>query len=473
LRTKKSSGIGEFYDLIPLIDWCKSVGFDCIQLLPINDSGEDPSPYNAVSSCALDPIYISLSELGIEKGHDFSPLNQTQRVLRKEVLKRKLPLLKEHYKDTFESLKETQEYKIFVEENPWLGTYTLFKVLKENLSELHCFNWPTDYPDPNEDDLHFMTFLQFHAFRQMKQVYAYAQKQKVFLIGDIPILLSPDSADIWVNRVLFDMSFSAGAPPDDFTPLGQNWGFPLFDRDAMRENGFAWWKRRLKLLDQFFDIYRIDHVLGLFRIWAMQEGEGPDEGSFIPKNRDLWVKNGTELLQMFLETSPLLPIAEDLGTVTKEITTTLKKLEVAGTKLIWMTDDKKKLVPFEKYGADSMTTVSTHDTPTLALWWRIYPKYATEFAKLFDWEYDPILTPERRFKVLHKAHHTQSLFHVNLLQEYLALFPELVWLNPEDERINVPGTLLPKNWTYRFRPYLEEIADHTGLKAAIAKLLKK
>jgi 4-alpha-glucanotransferase len=118
-----------------------------------------------------------------------------------------------------------------------------------------------------------------------------------------------------------------------------------------------------------------------------------------------------------------------------------------------------------------MTTVSTHDSETLQLWWQEFPEDAKAFAAFKNWTYSPDLTQAQRLEMLSDAHHTPSLFHINLLQEYLALFPELVWPNPADERINIPGKILPTNWTYRFRLSVEEIISHVKLKQAIKQII--
>lgn len=473
LRAKNSSGIGEILDLLPLIDWCNEIGFDILQLLPINDSGLDPSPYNPQSSLAIDPIYISLEELGLSDPKLFSPLNASEQVLRKKVLANKLILLKKFYEKTFSKLKDTWEYQTFYRENPWLNSYCIFKALKEEFLQKHWIDWPQDFafPDPLHTD--FYAFLQFHAFRQLKIVSERAEEKGVFLMGDISILVNLDSADVWSDPSLFDASLKAGAPPDDFNPKGQNWGFPLFHRENMRKSGFSWWRERLRLMERFFSLYRIDHVIGLFRIWGIPEGASTKEGFFVPQNRSEWKALGSELLEMMLASSSMFPIAEDLGDVSKEIYDTLDRLQIPGTKLIQMEWEKGSFFPLEDYAPNSLTSVSTHDTPTLDLWWRSYPQQAAAFAKMLGWHYEPILSAEKRFSLLKKAHATPSLFHINLLQEYLALFPELVWINPEEERINIPGSLIPKNWTYRYRAYVEEIVSHSALKKKISSLIPK
>lgn len=446
LHTKQSCGIGEFLDLIPLIDWCKKMHFDCIQLLPLNDTSGDPSPYNPISSCALDPIYLSLSPFNIS-----CPLPLTQRLNRPQVLQTKLELLYAHYK------KSAPPPASFIQQNPWLHSYADFKAQK------------------GQPDRDFTYFLQYHCFAQMEQVRAHATSQHIFLQGDIPILLSPDSADVKASPHLFHTNLVAGAPPDLYAPLGQKWGFPLFNWPAMREDHFSWWKQRLSVAERLFHIYRIDHVVGFFRIWGIPKDKKPTEGSFFPPDTKDWFPQGRELLQMMLNATPMLPIAEDLGTIPKGVYPILKELEICSTKVIrwqrnWDTD--KSYIPFDQYEPISMTTLSTHDMDPLELWWKKYPAESVPFAAFMKWPYHPILSNKYRFEILRAAHHTSSIFHINPLQEYLALYPELVWPNPADERINVPGTLLPTNWTYRFRPSLEEITAHDGLASSLAQILK-
>jgi 4-alpha-glucanotransferase len=471
LRTKQSCGIGEFLDLIPLIDWCKKVGFDCIQMLPLNDTGDDPSPYNPISSCALDPIYLNLASLG-SSTKPFETLTYQKRVGREEVLNLKMKWLRDLFEQSFDALFKTDAYQYFLNEHPWLELYSQYKVIKERLEVQNWSDWPKDYPEPEKGQTDFYKFLQYHCFSQMEKVKDYATENHVFLKGDIPILISPNSTDVWAHPERFRLDLEAGAPPDYYNPLGQKWGFPLLDWDFMREHDFVWWKQRLHTAEKLFHIYRLDHVVGFFRIWALPRGKQPLDGFFIPPDPEDWVPRGTEILEMMLSSTTMLPIAEDLGTIPKEVFPILKQLGICGTKVIcWEKKLDKSYLPFDEYEPFSMTTISTHDSDTLELWWKKYPAESAAFAEFMNWTFDPILTADQRLQILKAAHHTPSYFHVNLLQEYLALFPELVSINPEEERINYPGTLLPTNWTYRLRPFLEEIAAHQELTELIQKIL--
>jgi 4-alpha-glucanotransferase len=301
----------------------------------------------------------------------------------------------------------------------------------------------------------------------MEKVRAFATSLSFFLMGDLPILLSPDSADVWKERSFFRLDLSAGAPPDLYNTFGQKWGFPLLNWDVVRKDHFSWWKRRLSVIEKCYHMYRIDHVVGFFRIWAIPEGKEPTDGYFIPTDASLWFKQGQEILEMMIDSSPLLPIAEDLGTIPEEVYPILKNLGICGIKVLrWQGG-----IAYSEYEPLSMTTVSTADMEPLSLWWEKYPNEAQDLCKFKNWDYEESLSQSRRMEILQDAHSTTSLFHINPLQEYLALFPELVWDNPLDERINIPGTLLPINWTYRLRPYLEELTQHTPLSEAIEKIL--
>ncbi|MBX7067654.1 MAG: 4-alpha-glucanotransferase [Parachlamydiales bacterium] len=450
IHSKKSSGIGEFLDLIPLIDWCKEVGFDVIQLLPINDTGRDPSPYNPLSSCALNPIYLSLWELGIE-----CPKANT----RAEVLQLKIEKLLSISSPPPES---------FIEQHPWLLHYAEFRALKEQFNGVAWQDFPKEAkPDPKL--VEFFIFVQFHAFRQMEMVKAHAEKQGVKIKGDVPILISPDSADVWSETHLFNLKIGAGAPPDTFHAQGQSWGFPLLDWAEMRKRHFDWWKMRLRTIEHLYHIYRIDHVVGFFRIWGIPRGKKAIEGSFYPPDQRLWMDQGTEILEMMIDASPLLPMAEDLGTIPKEVYPILKRLGICGTKVMRWQKEAGHYIPLDHYEPISLTTLGTHDLPPVEVWWKKTPEEAAPFASLLHLTYHPILREKERMAILRASHKTTSLFHINPLQEYLALFPELA--NHGEEQINYPGTLSATNWTYKFRPSVEEMIAHEDLKRRIREVL--
>lgn len=442
--------MGEFLDLIPLITWCASLHMQIIQLLPLNDSGQDPSPYNPLSSCALNPLYISLSGLPYlsttlkKKLPDLHRLTKEPKIPFQKILERKMEWLYDYYLENKEKILGTSPFEQFVKENDWLIPYSLYK---------------------GEAPFHQM--LQFLAFEQMGQVKRFAGEHGIQLLGDIPILISGMSVDVQNHPEWFLTKFSAGAPPDLLNNEGQSWGFPLYNWEAMKGEGYSWWKIRLKTASKLYDLIRIDHIVGFFRIWAIAEGKSLREGKFIPEDESLWMDQGKERLRMLCEAAPLTLIGEDLGTVPPKAREVMAELGIYGTKVIrwernWDTD--RQFIPYSHYPPLSLTTLSTHDSETLTLWWKNVPQEAQAFAAFKNWTYDPILTPQQRLEILKDSHHTSSLLHINLLQEYLAFFPELVSPQPEEERINIPGKCDPNNWLYRYRPSLEEMTGHDKLK---------
>ncbi len=493
LHSKESCGIGEFFDLIPIIDWCTQLKMDVIQLLPLNDTGSDPSPYNALSAFTLNPIYLSLHKLPyldefpalIEDLTSLRLLTKSQRVAYHRVKIQKLFWLRRYFFNAGARLIKQDDFLQYIKENDWAIAYGLFKVLKDILEQSPWHYWPDELKKLSSEQFQalvdvywpqitFYLCLQYLCHQQLASVKEYAKNAKVFLKGDVPILISPDSVDVWHHPELFSLDYAAGAPPDALSPQQQYWGFPLYRWDVKKKNGYSWWKKRLQVASNFFDLYRLDHVVGLFRIWAIPYGQPNVMGHFIPPDESLWIPQGKELLNMMLSSFLMLPVAEDLGTVSADIRHCLTQLGIPGTKVIrweryWNED--RRFIPFNAYSPISMTCVSTHDSETLTLWWKDSEQEAREFAAFKGWEYKPELTKAQRKELLWDSHHTNSLLHINLLQEYLALFPDLVWSNPYDERINVPGKILPSNWTYRFRPSIEELVAHTALQQEIHEIL--
>jgi 4-alpha-glucanotransferase len=488
IRSKDSCGIGEFNDLKHLIDWCREINMDVIQLLPLNECHyNDPSPYNSLSSCALDFIYLSLNSLPYadsdkslqKKIQSLKRLNRTKRVKHKKVRKKKFKFLKEYYQKYFENFNRLDSYTFFVKENLWLKPYSVFRHLKDHFHGKKWSCWPKTFQNPSTNfidayynshsvDTNLYIFLQYLSFSELIKVKEYATLNKVFVEGDLPLLINPDSVDVWYYRSFFDLKKVAGAPPDDFCPKGQKWRFPLIDWEKLKNQNYFWWKQKLSILNNFFHIYRIDHAVGLFRIWSMEVKENPIYGQFIPADSSLWQKEGEEHLRMIINSSPLLPIAEDLGLIPTMVYDTLKKLGICGTKVIrWQTT-----IPLSDYEPLSLTTISTHDTENFGAWWKNYPDAAKTLSLTNHWEYSPALTPALRKKILFDVHHSKSLFHINLIQEYLALFPELTWKNPKNERINIPGKKKRKNWTYKCRPSIEEIISHKELKKTMKEIVQ-
>ena len=266
LRTEEGFGIGEFQDLKKMADWAAMTGQQMIQTLPINDTtlrhnNLDSYPYNAVSVFALHPIYINIEQMGRltaaqKKKYEAQKAEFNAKTIADYqcVYDAKMVFFKALYKQDKDALFSSAEYKAFVEKNnSWLDPYAAFLSKRDKQ--------PKD----------FYKFLQFHADKQLADAVAYAHSIGVAMKGDIPIGISPDSVDAVEFPELFNLNASAGAPPDDFSISGQNWGFPTYNWDEMAKDGFGWWKQRFQKMQDYFDAYRVDHILGFFRIWQMRK----------------------------------------------------------------------------------------------------------------------------------------------------------------------------------------------------------
>lgn len=494
LHSKTSGGIGEYPDLLPLISWSKNIGFDIIQLLPLNDTGQDSSPYSAISAYALNPIHLNIDRLSdAEQLPNFKKriealhaLSVSQRINYPAVQNQKNEILREYESCYGKKIRESVGYQEFKKNNAnWLRDYGVFKALKVMQHWKNWEEWEPDLRNPSPDmyerltdevlaeaDFHMM--LQFLCFQQLHEVKQAASKLGVFIKGDIPILINRDSADVWSKRHLFKLDLAAGAPPDMYAAEGQKWGFPLYNWEAMTQEQNVWWINRLAFAENFYHIYRIDHIVGFFRIWGVPLERLPKEGHFVPEDRSTWIPQGTKLMKMMLDNCSMLPIGEDLGTVPPEVRDCLRSLGICGTKVMrWekrWNEDQGFIDP-KDYPLESMTTVSTHDSETLEIWWRDQKEEAKAYAHTLKWHYHNHITQKQRQDVLLASHHSKSLFHINLLQEYFALVPRLSWSNPRDERINVPGVVSIKNWSYRFRPSVEEIVSNLSLKQAMTEMI--
>ena len=296
LRSEQSFGVGEFADLQLLGDWCVKTGQRIIQILPVNDtsmsfSWYDSYPYNTVSSFALHPLYIRLSDVGYLRGEaDRAEMEALQEELNslpdidyERVVKAKMMYLRKLYEQLGARCMESKSFRDFEKRNrEWLMPYAVFSVLRDKYGTANFEEWKTftkyaekrcaAFAERNEKEVGFYYYVQYHLDRQLRKVRDYLHSKGVVLKGDLPIGVSRTSVDVWQNPELFDVRSSAGAPPDDFSAEGQNWGFPIYNWEKMAENDYAWWRARFAKMADYFDAYRIDHILGFFRIWAVPEG---------------------------------------------------------------------------------------------------------------------------------------------------------------------------------------------------------
>lgn len=294
LRSRTSHGVGDFTDLRKMADWASETGLSMIQLLPINDtsaylSWKDSYPYNCISTQALHPLYINLQDVGKLKDKNLQEqfCKEQNELNAKEFLDydmawdSKKRYLRAIFPQERENTFAEPGYYSFVKHNKeWLYPYAAFCALRDNFKTANFREWG-EYAtfskelleklmgkkSPLYTDIHFYLFVQYHLHKQMVQTKEYAHSKGVALKGDIPIGISRDSVEAWQYPHLFNFTQQAGAPPDFFSADGQNWGFPTYNWDEMAKDNYTWWKNRFSHFADYFDAYRIDHILGFFRIW--------------------------------------------------------------------------------------------------------------------------------------------------------------------------------------------------------------
>ncbi|MFO1475951.1 MAG: 4-alpha-glucanotransferase [Verrucomicrobiota bacterium] len=296
LRSREGFGVGEFTDIPRLVDWCVRTGLKLIQLLPVNDTTsshdwQDSYPYNAISVFALHPVYLNLSEALGPVAPRLLPKFEAERqrlnaldVLDYEaVMKAKLAILKQAFTESGAEVFESEDYQEFFRLNgEWLVPYAVFSHLRDKHGTPDFERWPkttrctpellkrlTGPRSAARRDIEFHYFVQYHLHRQLRAASRYAHDHGVILKGDIAIGVNRHGADAWQDPGAYRMEMQAGAPPDDFAVKGQNWGFPTYNWDVMQKDGFGWWKRRFEQMSRYFDAFRIDHILGFFRIWSV------------------------------------------------------------------------------------------------------------------------------------------------------------------------------------------------------------
>ncbi len=287
IRGKGCEGIGDFCSMGDFARWSKSVGMRVVQTLPVNDTTithtfKDSYPYKAISIYALHPLYIRVSRMDPKADvSELLALEKLAEVDYEQVDKLKWGLFRKIYsKSGSTTLKSAQFKEFFATNQGWLKTYAVFSFLRDKYSTAVFSQWPEQYRvysealensiiKDNEVEVGLYYFLQYHADKQLKEARAEARELGVVFKGDIPIGVSRDSVEVWKEPHLFNLNGQAGAPPDDFSAEGQNWGFPTYNWQAMAIDGYSWWKNRFEKMADYFDMYRIDHILGFFRIWEI------------------------------------------------------------------------------------------------------------------------------------------------------------------------------------------------------------
>ncbi|MGM9761957.1 MAG: 4-alpha-glucanotransferase [Candidatus Cryptobacteroides sp.] len=498
LRTESDFGIGEFKDLRPLVDWAAATGQCIIQLLPVNDTtrkGEwkDSYPYSPISSFALHPLYINLQALGIRETVAFkkeqAELNALAELDYPRVFQAKMKYIRKAYKTRGTRDMDTPGFKKFVQENEyWLEEYAQFCAKRDSL-EPEYYRW-----------------MQWHLDKQFAAEVKYARSKGVSLKGDLPIGVSSDSAEAYWHPELFNLDSTAGAPPDYFSTDGQNWGFPTYNWEEMAKDDFAWWKSRLRKMSEYFDAFRIDHILGFFRIWEIPAGirsglaghfnpalpYSPEEiynmhlpidglfhedprhpGMYQPlinpasqnlpqwqqerfgalyndffyhRHDEFWRRNAERKLPELLGATGMLACGEDLGMVPDCVPGVMDHERILSLRMRGMENEG----PWKQL---SVCATSSHDMETLRM----------------QCDHDP--EPWEVRNMLWEFLASPSMLAIFPLQDWVALDKRFRRADRNVERINYPADS-DNHWKFRIHFNLNELMQESELNVAVTGLLK-
>jgi 4-alpha-glucanotransferase len=286
LRGKGGIGVGEFPDLVEFARLCKKMNVGLIQILPVNDTGYESSPYSALTAFGLNPVYLRIADIAEASGYK-KKLDEMGAMFDRELrfpyyklARAKLELLRRIFTENIEKIGRDARLSVWLQSNEWVKAYAVFRILKEINAEKSWKEWKgfqtvsakdieALWNDPRQKAEHlFWVWLQYNLDLQFSEAARAIAEMGIILKGDLPILMNLDSCDVWSHPEYFHQNFSAGAPPDVYSPDGQNWGFPIYNWPAQAKDNYAWWRARIKAAEKYYKAFRIDHVLGFFRIWA-------------------------------------------------------------------------------------------------------------------------------------------------------------------------------------------------------------
>ena len=521
LRGSQDLGIGDTLALREFATWAASHGLKVVQILPVNESGADNSPYNIISSMALDPTTIAAlpGELPELSRRDFKRITaefdldamRAGPVRYAEVKKLKRALLEAAFAKFCADADESRQsaFDDFCgEHDEWLAPYAIYRALVSLNGESEVLSlWPaeqrslpaarewldslpTNKRSPFDRLANFHRYVQWIAFSQWHAAREHCEELGVSLMGDVPVGVSIYSCDVWSEPEVFDLTRSSGAPPekafksDPFTEKwGQNWGFPLYDWFAMSKDNFAWWRRRLQAMMGMFDLVRVDHALGFFRIYSFpwrpennadfleltedeaKEKTGGRLPGFMPRddstpeNEERNRAHGEVLFKIMLEEIPAPRlIAEDLGTVPPYVRPVLERLKIPGFKIPqWEHEPGCPLTPGADYQRLSLATYATHDHPPVHTFWNAWfaltqspdkDAAAQAFAEMNGLLAFCGAPPLEKPHAFDDAIHAATMHGLMAANSWLAI-PMITDILGTEDRFNVPGAIGDQNWTAR------------------------
>lgn len=527
-------GIGDLYSLRAFLPWLAGAGLNFVQLLPVNETDRSSSPYSAISSVALDPIYLDLSQIP-DAEIPPAPTRQGEPVNYPQVREDKARILRAAFSCYTATKVENSDFQKFRErEAEWLEPYSIFRLLMQREGDSPAWeDWNPEYNTAAkarawinqnlteiEPELLYIQWLQWHCQTQWTEVNTYARSLKIKLMGDIPVGVSFNSADVFFESTNFDLEWSGGAPPETFfkddqfaIKWGQNWGVPIYNDAYLKQTNFAWWKRRVRKHTEIFSMFRIDHILGLYRFYAFpwkpqlnasflpltheqaKQRTGGKLPGFKPsadENDDQKATNlarGNEFITHIQEAAQDAKIiAEDLGVVPDYVRPHLLEKEIAGFRIChWEIAPDGVPVPPEQYSHHSFSTFSTHDHPPIPALWEEYRmniasqdpdtrndavwnmKILCQIAQqdLPEHLESPSEVPAFSEEILWKM--IDSLFQAN--SRYCAfMITDILGL---PDRFNTPSTVGDHNWTYRLPFTVEEFSAEPDLKLIQRELSRR
>jgi 4-alpha-glucanotransferase len=496
ISSTRSWGIGEIGDVAPMARWLEASGQRLLQLLPINEMppGES-SPYSALSAMAIDPQFITLdavedfSACGGESSLDAAARERLDtvrastridydavRALKQTALRRAFAHFRAtHWRtgDPSGGSRRASALRAFIDEQRWwLDEYSVFRALHAHFEERPWPEWPAPlrsrdrsvletWREKLADDILFRQYVQWIAAQQWAS--ARIDAGGVQLLGDLPFMVSGDSADVWARQGHFDMTGAVGVPPDAFSAEGQDWGLPVYRWPVLAEHDFDWLRERARRNADLYDGYRVDHLVGFYRTYYRPLGGG--EPRFTPADEASQIALGERVLAVFREPGSEI-IAEDLGIVPDFVRASLVRLGVPGYRVFrWERDWQVDGQPFRdpaSYPPVSVATSGTHDTEPLAVWWDHAPQE----------ERDAVLAvPSIRARLSAGCDVADAI-----LGALITSPANLVILPIQDvfgwrDRINQPATVSDDNWTWQLPWAVDRLQTEPESIAVSGKLL--
>lgn len=497
MRTRRDWGIGQITDLPRCAAWIGHVGHRLLQVLPAHElSPGETSPYGALTAFGLDPIYVDpcavadLDEKAVEStlGDEGRRLRDaarestrvdysTVRALKARVLRAAFDRFYE--REWIPATPRAKALRSYMEaEHAWLDDLALYKVLRESHGGWGWSTWPEDertrspqaigrVREEHARRLLEVAYVQWTLDEQWQRARAEMRSLGIELMGDLPFVVGIESADVWAHATKFQMNFSLGAPPDEFSAGGQDWGLPPYDWVAMDADDLGWIRARARRAARLYDRLRLDHVVGYFRQWVRPKEAGSD-GRFDPQGTEAQSARGTRVLRATQEeigstsdgVDPPRAIAEDLGVVPPFVRESLRRLSMPGYRVIpWERDEKGYRDP-RSFPEESVASWSTHDTAPLDGWWEELKD--DERAQLGSRAgVRPETGPEQRsLLLLADLYRSRSKLALVLAQELLGV----------RDRINTPGTVGIENWSWRLPRPVEELDDDERLRRRFAAI---